>query len=81
MLFRSASFLWVWEDFLDASRGRGQGLSGPEPLNHEKLFYWQRNRGIRATSWEITVLLSIDETYLAELTTPEVSTDEGTKDG
>lgn len=65
--------LWVWEDYRDAAKGRGRegGLDGgPTRLDHEKLVWWQVNRGIRAEQWEITALLDIDEAYLRELMTP-----------
>lgn len=78
---RLDALLWVLEDFNDATRGRGGDMSGPHQLNHERLYYWQRNRNIRAASWEITALLEMDGAYLKELTAPLEENNEESRDG
>lgn len=72
--------LWVWEDYRDATRGRGGDMS-PKQLSHEMLVWWQWNREIRAEQWQITALLGMDELYLSELMAPLKDDDKESKDG
>lgn len=72
LLSELRDFMWVLEDWKDAVRGRRSGGmdGGPEILDHDKIFKWRSNRGLHVTSWQIDVMLSMDEEYVRELTTP-----------
>ena len=70
LMARLQPFSWVIEDWRDATRGRRGGMDGPWGLDHQRLYYWRANRDFEVSSWEIEVLLRMDENYLAELLTP-----------
>jgi hypothetical protein len=57
-------YLWLW--FIELSNGRGYSEMGAQPLNYSEIKAWADLTHSDPTAWEISVIKSIDRTFLTE---------------
>ncbi|MDI6742662.1 MAG: hypothetical protein QMD11_07970 [Smithella sp.] len=58
------NYLWQW--FLELSRGRGYAEYGPMPLSYSEIKAWAQLTKTELQSWELNVIKKIDLIYLAK---------------
>jgi hypothetical protein len=54
----------VWSAFLSLNTSRGQGYSGPLPLNYQEIESWKRLTGSLLSPWEVKAIMRLDAIYL-----------------
>lgn len=54
----------IWAAFLELHNGRTYGMSGPNPISYDTIYFWCRMTGIELTPWEISVVKDLDNEYI-----------------
>lgn len=54
----------VWAAFLELHNGRTYGMSGPNPISYDTIYFWCCMTGIELTPWEISVIKDLDNEYI-----------------
>lgn len=54
----------IWAAFIELHNGRTYGMSGPNPISYDTIYFWRRMTGIELTPWEISVVKDLDNEYI-----------------
>ena len=63
--------LYLWEWFVELSRGRGSSGFGANPLSWTDMAAWSALMGVCLERWEVTVLRALDHAFLKSLADAE----------
>lgn len=54
----------IWSAFLELHNGRTYGMSGPNPISYDTVYFWCQMTGIELTPWELGVVKDLDNEYI-----------------
>ncbi|MGI9143584.1 MAG: phage tail assembly chaperone [Fluviibacter sp.] len=54
----------IWSAFLELHNGRTYGMSGPNPISYDTVYFWCQMTGIVLTPWELGVVKDLDNEYI-----------------
>lgn len=54
---------YIWSAFIHLSSLRGQGFSGPLPIDYRTISDWMDLTGIKLSAWEVDTILRLDKVY------------------
>lgn len=54
----------IWAAFIELHNGRTYGMSGPNPISYDTIYFWCCMTGIELTPWEISVVKDLDNEYI-----------------
>lgn len=53
----------IWSAFSDLSNVRGEGVSGPSPIDYKQITDWSNLTGTPVLPWEVKAITKLDITY------------------
>ena len=56
--------LHIWTAFIELHNGRTYGMSGPNPISYDTIYFWCHMMGIELTPWEIGIIKDVDNEYI-----------------
>ena len=54
----------IWTAFIELHNGRTYGMSGPNPISYDTIYFWCSMTGVELTPWEIRVIKDLDNEYI-----------------